>query len=71
MVSGSDVIQVEDEYLEMILNITVHRLQLKEGGKVFADSSRQLNQFYKLLQTRIKFTGWKSPVYRLLTGPVQ
>ena len=70
--SGSNVLEIEDEYLTMMLELTVHRLQLKEGGKIFSDSSTMmLNSFYKRLANRTRFTGWKSPTYRVLTGPTQ
>lgn len=68
----TDILQVEDEYLDMIISLTAHRAQLKEGGRVFANSSQtMLNEFYRGLKDRIIFRDFKAPTYKVLTSPSQ
>jgi hypothetical protein len=66
LVNPTDVISLENEYVEMVAEYGEHRLPLKEGGKVFADGSLALNDFYAKLKARRSYGDMKFPKYRLL-----
>ena len=68
LVGGSDVISVEDDFLVMMVDYCAHRIQLKEGGKVFADSSTLIQSFYAKLKDRMILTGIKFPRYHILVS---
>jgi len=66
LVNPTDVISLENEYVELIPTYGQHRLPLKEGGKVFADGSLALNEFYTQVQARKKREHFVQPKYWLL-----
>lgn len=66
LTAGSDVMDLENEYLDLILEYGAHRLPLKEGGKVFADGSLQLNVFHSKMNERRRLQKLKLPKYRLV-----
>ena len=68
LVNPTDVLVIENEYVELITAYGAHRLPLKEGGKVFADGSLELSEFYSKLKERIRYESFVSPKYRLV-GP--
>ena len=70
LVNDSDVLVIENEYVELITAYCAHRLPLKEGGKVFADGSLALNEFYDKIKERMRYETFISPKYRLI-GPQQ
>lgn len=47
LVNDSDVVQADDVVLDGIEQMAVHVLQLKEGGKTFADSTAGYQQFLR------------------------
>ncbi len=66
LVNPTDVMALENEYVEMIPDYVTHRLPLKEGGKVFADGSLALNDFYAKMKERKKYENFQMPKYYLL-----
>lgn len=50
LVNGTDVIEAQDEVLDGIQQMTAHVLQLKEGGKVFADSTTAYQNFLRQMK---------------------
>ena len=66
LTAASDVMDLENEYVDLILEYGAHRLPLKEGGKVFADGSLQLNTFYSKMNERRRLQKLKLPKYRLI-----
>ena len=47
LVNGTDVVEAEDTILDGIQQMAAHVCQLKEGGKVFADSTAGYQAFLK------------------------
>ena len=70
LVNPDDVMVIENEYVEIITEYCAHRLPLKVGGKIFADGSLGLNEFYDKVKERIRYEKFKRPLYRLV-GPRQ
>ncbi len=68
LVDSGDVLVIENEYVELITAYCAHRLPLKIGGKIFADGSIEIKEFYSKMQERSRFEAWEEPKYRLL-GP--
>lgn len=66
LVNPTDVVTLENEYVEIIAEYCDHRLPLKEGGKLFADGSLALNDFYRNMVERKALESWKRPKYWLL-----
>lgn len=66
LVNTSDVIALENEYVEAIQDYCKHRLPLKEGGKVFADGSMALNTFWDKTNERKQYESLKTPKWKLL-----
>jgi hypothetical protein len=67
LVDSNDVLVIENEYVELITAYSAHRLPLKLGGKIFADGSIEINEFYEKLRERARYESWKlPPPYRLL-----
>lgn len=58
-----DTISVEDSYISMIVEGASHRLQLREGGKIFAQSSLGLQQLYRDIKSHTFLLSWKAPRY--------
>ncbi len=69
--SAGDTIALEDEYIDMAVEYAGHRIQLKEGGKTFADASMSLQTFWKIMKERSRYRGLTFPRYWVLTGPTQ
>lgn len=63
LVNANDTMVLENEYLELITEYGAHRLPLKEGGKIFADGSMALNDFYKKMKERKQYEKLKLPKY--------
>ena len=66
LVLPGDILVIENEYVELITAYCTHRLPLKIGGKIFADGSLDLNEFYSKIEERKRYESWKAPTYRLL-----
>jgi hypothetical protein len=66
LVDATDVMQLENEYVEIITEYCGHRLPLKEGGKIFADASIGLNNFYDKLRQRKRLEKVKFQKYYIL-----
>lgn len=45
LVNPTDVINLPDEFTETVVELAAHVLQLKEGGKIFADASALYQKF--------------------------
>jgi hypothetical protein len=71
LVNPADVISVNDDFETMIVNLAAHRIQLREGGKVFASSSLLLQGFYHELKQLCKLQQMRFPKYFVATGPSQ
>lgn len=63
LVNSGDVIQLEDEYATIIADYAAHRLPLKEGGKVFSDSSVGYQNFLRLMKSKKMWLSFKAPKY--------
>jgi hypothetical protein len=70
LVNPTDVLVIENEYVELITAYCAHRMPLKVGGKIFADGSIELNEFYDKVRQRLRYESFKAPKYALL-GPRQ
>jgi hypothetical protein len=68
LVNPTDVLVIENEYVDLITEYCGHRLPLKEGGKVFSDGSLALNKFYSKLKERKRYEALKMPKYYLLAA---
>jgi hypothetical protein len=68
LVNDGDVLVIENEYVELITSYGVHNLPLKIGGKIFADGSLALNEFYSKIAERMRYESFKAPKYRII-GP--
>ena len=66
LVNDADVMVLENEFAELIVSYGEHRLPLKEGGKVFADGSLALNDFYAKIKDRMAYEKLKLPKYQLV-----
>jgi hypothetical protein len=66
LVNPTDTLVIENEYVELITAYGAHRLPLKEGGKIFADGSVELNEFYEKLKERSRYESFKAPDYKLI-----
>lgn len=66
LVQPEDVMPLENEYVDIITEYCAHRMPLKIGGKLFADGSLALNDFYAAMKARKRYEGIKLPRYRLL-----
>lgn len=65
LVNGTDVIQAADEVLDGIQQMAIHVLQLKEGGKVFADSTSSYQGFLKQMKLAQIWQDLKAPKFWL------
>jgi len=50
LVNPTDVIDLPDEYTQIIDDYAAHVLQLKEGGKIFADASLLYQKFLSVMK---------------------
>jgi hypothetical protein len=66
LVYDTDVMSLENEYLDTIVEYCEHRLPLKIGGKIFADGSLALKDFWDNMQQRKKYERVMLPKYWLL-----
>jgi hypothetical protein len=66
LVNPTDVMVIENEYVDVITDYCAHRLPLKVGGKLFADGSLTLNDFYAKVKERLRYTQFVMPKYWLL-----
>lgn len=62
----TDVLVLENEYVEIITAYCAHRLPLKVGGKLFADGSLDLKEFYSKIRERYRYEKFIEPKYYLL-----
>lgn len=67
--NASDLMTIENEYVEIVTEYCAHRLPLKVGGKIFADGSLALNTFYKVMQERLQYESYKNPARYHLIEP--
>lgn len=61
--SDDDVVQVQDSFAQCIEHMAAHTLQLKEGGKIFADSSALYQEFLEQMKELKRFRREVNPVY--------
>jgi hypothetical protein len=66
LVNPGDTLVIENEYVELITAYGAHRGPLKEGGKIFADGSLELKEFYSILNERKRYQASIEPRYWLL-----
>jgi hypothetical protein len=71
LVNPGDVISVNDDFETMIVNLAAHRIQLREGGKVFASSSLLLQSFYHEMKQLCKLQQMRYPRYFVASGVSQ
>jgi hypothetical protein len=71
LVNQGDTIVLENEYVELITAYGAHRLPIKEGGKVFADGSLEINEFHSKLKERMRYESFKAPKYSLVRQGVE
>jgi len=65
LVNGTDVVDAADEALDGIQQMAVHVLQLKEGGKIFADSTSQYQNFLRQMKLMEMYDDVKHPRFFL------
>lgn len=63
LVSPTDVIDLPDEYTQIIDDYAAHVLQLKEGGKIFADASLLYQKFLSIMKDYGRFRYMTQPRY--------
>lgn len=68
LVNANDIMILENEYVDIITDYCAHRLPLKIGGKIFADGSLALNDFYSAMKQRMHYEKLKIAPYKLI-GP--
>ena len=68
LVNTGDVVQLEDEFVQAIIEYAGHRTQLKAGGAEFAASSLLIQQFWHLLKQRSVYQGLTYPKYWIMTA---
>jgi hypothetical protein len=61
--AGSDVVQLEDEATDAVSHLAAHTLQIKEGGKVFADSSLHYQEFLHEMKAKERWRRITHPRY--------
>lgn len=61
--AAGDIVQVPDEMLDAVEALTTHVLQLKEGGKTFADASSAYNAFLGQVKEWERWKRLKHPRY--------
>lgn len=63
LASGSDVMELDDEFVTMLVDYCGHRLVLKEGGKVFSDASILIQTYWREMKGLKRLQTWKAPRY--------
>ncbi len=63
LVSDGDVMELDDEFVSLIVDYCGHRVVLKEGGKVFSDSSILIQTFWREIKELKRWETWKAPRY--------
>jgi hypothetical protein len=71
LASSGDILSLEDEFLDMVVDYATHRVQVKQGGKSFADSSAYITSFWHILKERSRIRGMVMPKYWILTNASQ
>jgi hypothetical protein len=65
LVNDSDVVQADDEILDGIQDMAAHILQLKEGGKIFADSTAGYQAFLREMKLHERWQNLRHPRFFL------
>lgn len=68
LVNATDVLQIEDAFVQLIIEYAAHRVQLKLGGKPFADASLVIRKFWSEMKSRSLMQVEKFPKYWILQG---
>ncbi len=63
LVGDSDVMELDDEFVAMLVDYCGHRLVLKEAGKVFSDASILIQTYWKTMKGLKRLQTWKAPRY--------
>ena len=63
LTTGTDVITCDDETADLVVELAAHVLQVKEGGKPFADSTRIYQDFLKKMKVKTRWTKLKMPKF--------
>lgn len=63
LASATDTVSVPDEHVDTLVNLASHILQLKEGGKIFADASQAYQDFLHGMKTMGRWQKLKQPRY--------
>lgn len=63
LVNPGDTITVEDEYAECIVELAADTLQIKEGGKIFADSTALYLKFLSKMREKKRWRSQVNPRY--------
>lgn len=63
LVNPTDRISIPDEFSEMLENMAVVTLVLKEGGKIFADGSIMYQKYMSRLKAFKRFENMRFPIY--------
>lgn len=68
---ATDVVQLEDEAADSVSHLAAHALQIKEGGKVFADSSLHYQEFLHEMKAKERWRRITHPRYWVEVGVLQ
>lgn len=71
LVNDTDVVQADDEILDGIQDMTAHILQLKEGGKIFADSTSGYQAFLREMKLKERWQDLRHPRFFLEKAQVK
>ncbi len=63
LVAPGDVMQLDDDFVTLIVDYCGHRLVLKEGGKVFSDASLLIQSYWRNTKQLKRWQTFKAPRY--------
>lgn len=61
--ADGDVMELDDEFVSLVVDYCGHRLVLKEAGKVFSDASILIQTFWRDMKALKRLQTWKAPRY--------
>lgn len=61
--ADGDAMELDDEFVAMLVDYCGHRLTFKEAGKIFADSSVLIQTYWREMKRLKKWQLWKAPRY--------
>ena len=71
LVNPTDVISLDDEFIDMIVSYATHRVQLKIGGGMFSQASLLIQSYWHRLKERMIYQDYIFPRYFVLKGTTQ